>query len=182
MLPAISKKSAIKTFQVTSGALRVIDPCYDADVWCCGTLTDVRNGTWNAHVGYRHDANLTFQLRKRIDEATAEIDAAREGDAGMGMRAYWGHERARLQKELSEFAGEIVYLHIAYADANSSVEFDVDHYAMEDIIVFITQQDESEPTLDDLQPLKKLPAHSPHVTARNSRKRMRSTGYRPVIL
>lgn len=34
-------------FEVTSGKLRVTDPCYDRSVWCSGYV-DAENGTWNA--------------------------------------------------------------------------------------------------------------------------------------
>jgi Protein of unknown function (DUF4241) len=37
------------SFEVTSGKLRVTDPCYDKDVSCTGVL-DVPNGTWDAYV------------------------------------------------------------------------------------------------------------------------------------
>lgn len=36
-------------FEVTSGRLRVTDPCYNKDTWCAGVL-DVLNGTWGAFV------------------------------------------------------------------------------------------------------------------------------------
>jgi hypothetical protein len=38
------------TFKVTSGKLRVSDPCYERDTWCAGVLDKVRNGIWNGHV------------------------------------------------------------------------------------------------------------------------------------
>lgn len=37
-----------KTFKITSGAVRVTDPCYGLDVWCSGELYNVKNGTWIA--------------------------------------------------------------------------------------------------------------------------------------
>jgi hypothetical protein len=36
-------------FEITSGIMRVTDPCYDKETWCSGTL-DARNGTWEAYV------------------------------------------------------------------------------------------------------------------------------------
>lgn len=36
-------------FNVTSGKLRVSDPCYDKGTWCSGTL-DVPNGEWDAYL------------------------------------------------------------------------------------------------------------------------------------
>jgi len=43
-------KHEVGTFEVTSGALRVTDPCYDLDTWCAGTIGNVVNGSWNAYV------------------------------------------------------------------------------------------------------------------------------------
>ena len=37
-------------FELTSQTMRVSDPCYDRDVWCCGTLDKCRMGTWEAGV------------------------------------------------------------------------------------------------------------------------------------
>lgn len=37
-------------FEVTSGALRVTDPCYVLGTWCAGTLENVANGIWCADV------------------------------------------------------------------------------------------------------------------------------------
>lgn len=52
----IDAVSATETFQVNAGALRVTDPCYsDMETWCAGTLDNVLNGTWEAHVGYHDD-------------------------------------------------------------------------------------------------------------------------------
>lgn len=36
-------------FEVTSGRLRVTDPCYNKDTWCSGVL-NVPNGTWVSHL------------------------------------------------------------------------------------------------------------------------------------
>jgi len=36
-------------FNVTSGKLRVTDPCYDKGTWCSGTI-DVPNGEWDAYL------------------------------------------------------------------------------------------------------------------------------------
>ncbi len=54
-LERISSVSESNTFVVTSGALRVTDPCYDMNAWCSGQLDNVRNGIWHAHVGYHED-------------------------------------------------------------------------------------------------------------------------------
>lgn len=40
----------MSTFQVSSGKLKVTDPCYSPDTWCTATLDHVKNGTWHASV------------------------------------------------------------------------------------------------------------------------------------
>lgn len=37
-------------FEITSGAMICSDPCYTTDVWCMGTVNNVKNGTWSAEV------------------------------------------------------------------------------------------------------------------------------------
>lgn len=37
-------------FELTSPIMRVSDPCYDRDVWCCGTFGKCKLGTWEAGV------------------------------------------------------------------------------------------------------------------------------------
>jgi len=44
------KETRLGEFEVTSGALRVTDPCYDEVVWCSGTVDNVKNGTWEAFI------------------------------------------------------------------------------------------------------------------------------------
>ena len=51
----IASTSPVEQFVVTSGALRVTDPCYDLTTWCSGQLQNVKNGTWNAQVGFHQD-------------------------------------------------------------------------------------------------------------------------------
>ncbi|MBK8989454.1 MAG: hypothetical protein IPM39_25910 [Chloroflexi bacterium] len=39
----------IGEFDVTSGKLRISDPCYDVDTWCAGEV-EAANGRWAASV------------------------------------------------------------------------------------------------------------------------------------
>lgn len=39
-------------FEMTSQTMRVSDPCYDRDVWCCGTFGKCKTGTWEAGPDY----------------------------------------------------------------------------------------------------------------------------------
>lgn len=40
----------MKTFEVTSGALLVTDPCYQVPTWCTGRVENAKNGTWLAGI------------------------------------------------------------------------------------------------------------------------------------
>ena len=44
-------------FEMTSPVMRVSDPCYERDVWCCGTVDHCKLGTWEAGVLKRMKAN-----------------------------------------------------------------------------------------------------------------------------
>lgn len=37
-------------FEMTSPVMRVSDPCYERNVWCCGTVDHCKLGTWEAGV------------------------------------------------------------------------------------------------------------------------------------
>lgn len=39
-----------REFEMTSPVMRVSDPCYERDVWCCGTVDHCKLGTWEAGV------------------------------------------------------------------------------------------------------------------------------------
>lgn len=43
------------SFQLTGEFIRVSDPCYDRNVWCCGTISNCVPGQWNAAVVYYDD-------------------------------------------------------------------------------------------------------------------------------
>lgn len=47
-----TERVELGTFEVVSGKLVVSDPCYERDIWCAGTLENVRNGEWNASADY----------------------------------------------------------------------------------------------------------------------------------
>jgi hypothetical protein len=38
------------SFELTGPVMRISDPCYDREVWCCGTVDNCRVGTWEAAV------------------------------------------------------------------------------------------------------------------------------------
>lgn len=46
----------IGTFTLSSGAMRVSDPCYDKTVWCAGIIPNCVTGEWQTGVAYYNDA------------------------------------------------------------------------------------------------------------------------------
>lgn len=37
-------------FELTTPVMRVSDPCYSRDVWCCGTIDNCQVGTWESAI------------------------------------------------------------------------------------------------------------------------------------
>lgn len=52
-----SETLRLGTFELTGTILRVSDPCYERDVWCCGTVEDCKPGTWEAAVLSRDEGD-----------------------------------------------------------------------------------------------------------------------------
>lgn len=48
----------IGTFEQTSPAIRISDPCYDKSVWCTHVLNGVRQGTWHTKLLEVDDEDL----------------------------------------------------------------------------------------------------------------------------
>lgn len=44
------KITMLGSFELESDTLRVSDPCYERDTWCCGTLPNCLHGTWEAAI------------------------------------------------------------------------------------------------------------------------------------
>jgi hypothetical protein len=104
----IASVSATETFNVTGGALRVTDPCYDMDTWCAGTLDKVRNGTWETHVGYHRDAldmSSSAEYRARLQ---ADVDR----HEGTPLHIVYLNQLQRYDKETAEYLGRVAYIHI----------------------------------------------------------------------
>jgi hypothetical protein len=84
-LAKINSTSPLNTFGVTSGLLRVTDPCYEADTWCAGTLEGVKDGGWYAHVGYHKDVSgwgtRVAYLHIRHSDVQSHFDPEAEFDS-----------------------------------------------------------------------------------------------------
>jgi hypothetical protein len=81
MFPKIDSISAIEKFTVTSGALRVTDPCYALDTWCSGQLENVLNGVWHAWVGYYKDLDDQRHWAGFIEREREDLKRQRENFA-----------------------------------------------------------------------------------------------------
>lgn len=49
-------------FELTQPCMRVSDPCYDKDTWCCGTIPNCCIGTWAAAIAHDDDENRVALL------------------------------------------------------------------------------------------------------------------------
>lgn len=111
-LAKINSVSAVETFNVSSGALRVTDPCYSMDTWCAGTLEKVRNGLWHAHVGYHKDSlDMEMNAKWRADRAE-RLEKAKGGV----MESYYADDLRRCDEALATYIGRVAYIHIVQAD------------------------------------------------------------------
>uniref|UniRef100_A0AAU6W1I6 Uncharacterized protein n=1 Tax=Pseudomonas phage Nican01 TaxID=3138540 RepID=A0AAU6W1I6_9CAUD len=71
------KMARHRGFEVTSGALRVSDPCYEMGTWCAGTTNNVLNGRWLAHVGYYREP-VEGWTKERFEKEIAELEQPQE--------------------------------------------------------------------------------------------------------
>jgi len=107
----IDSVSAVETFNVTSNALRVTDPCYSMDTWCAGTLDNVRNGTWDAHVGYHKDSlDMEMSAKWRQEHVDKMEQAKARGDEVWA--AMHASDIARYDAESAKYIGRVAYIHI----------------------------------------------------------------------
>lgn len=125
-------KSAAHEFTVTSGALRVTDPCYDMDAWCAGTLENVKNGVWLAEVGYHKDPFDAELSAKRLacdrDELQRDMDrfaklladeGVPEAEIAVNLPLAFERQKARLEEreaEMKNHPGRIAHIRICHAE------------------------------------------------------------------
>lgn len=141
--PEIHSVSSLLSFEVSSGALRVTDPCYSLDTWCAGQLQNVMNGEWNAHVGYHKDdtdmrlnAEYLSVLREEVNEQKARwqitkqnylLKMRQEGESEASIqeasaefddpRMFELLEERLKQREASvaDYLGRVAYLHVRHS-------------------------------------------------------------------
>ena len=69
------------TFELTSPVLRISDPCYDRDVWCCGTIENCKPGSWETAVLMQDEGDWGIRnaiLVARHEESGPELEAFRK--------------------------------------------------------------------------------------------------------
>ncbi len=121
-LEKIDSVSPTQLFPVTSGALRVTDPCYDdLDCWCAGTLKNVKNGVWAAQVGRRKcEADMRSMrewLRRCEDNAKSSIPELAQYNEGRVKE---------IQESLDAYDGRVAYLHITHTDVQSRFDHEAE--------------------------------------------------------
>ena len=106
------------TFEITSGAMRATDPCYDMETWCADTITDVVNGTWEIEA-IRGDENRVAMLIARhavhgsnlpleyIDEEMSGEYGVDSGQFGFFDNARYAAEQGGDYNEMGSFYNEI---------------------------------------------------------------------------
>lgn len=120
-LERIDSVSPTNTFVVSSGALRVTDPCYDMDTWCAGTLPNVMDGIWQAHVGYHKDS-LDMEMNAKWRAQRAEqLEKAKA--SGSSLAEYYAEELRRYDEGVAAYIGRVAYLHIVNIGAQSHFDY-----------------------------------------------------------
>lgn len=84
-------------FQVTSGRIKVSDPCYDNDVWCSGDFL-AQNGEWIAEAVFTNENDWgvrVAELRIRHKDAVINDNWVEAGHVGVdsGQCGFWDYDR-----------------------------------------------------------------------------------------
>lgn len=120
--------SEIKSFEVSSGNLRVTDPCYKMDVWCAGTLSNVPNGLWHAQVSFHKDEQETEQWLS-FAKKHYELMVNRLKEAGMSNdHGFFDLERQQYESDVERIKnhpGRVAQLRIAFNAADLAKPLDL---------------------------------------------------------
>jgi hypothetical protein len=111
-------------FEITSGAMRLTDPCYDLDVWCAGDLENVRNGKWFAEairiddpvwgnrvarLVVRHESFADADDREFHEEIMNDFGVD-SGQFGFFDRAKYAEQHGGKYNDETSFYGEVCKL------------------------------------------------------------------------
>ncbi|WP_374335403.1 hypothetical protein [Methyloversatilis sp.] len=111
----VTSVSEIKSFEVSSGNLRVTDPCYKMDVWCAGTLDKVPNGMWHSRVGFWKDE---AEVKQRIDWLREHHEKMLGLYTTESTIAYENESFARELERIESHPGRVIHLRIAFDAAD----------------------------------------------------------------
>lgn len=56
----------IGTFLTSTDVLRISDPCYNKEVWCCGTVKNCEIGEWSAFLIYSDEKDWGVRVAENI--------------------------------------------------------------------------------------------------------------------
>ena len=125
-VPNIHEVSAPKTFEITSGTLRVTDPCYEVGTWCAGTLDKVKTGQWQAQVGYFQDPHeIAYLTRRKSEDRARTLASYQEGaktlvSTGQHTKAevdsMIATVMAMFDAEQEPYLGRVAFIHIGCGD------------------------------------------------------------------
>ncbi|MDR9847065.1 hypothetical protein [Herbaspirillum huttiense] len=140
MFSHINSVSAPAKFNITSGAMRVTDPCYDTATWCSGALPKVLNGEWLAQVGYfkcpsdaagqqRWREKTASDYENRIKEYEAKLAAtdSPEVHRSFSFQIEWAkadleREREKWAKQDATYLGRVAYLRVVHSSIAATLE------------------------------------------------------------
>jgi hypothetical protein len=126
--PVVSPAS---TFSITSGAMRVTDPCMSLDCDLlgigAGTVNGVKNGQWQAYVESEHrESDIKAGKhwhQKRIDMALKTMSENEGYPLVRHLMASDFCEAIRTYKQRTEVCGPLNYLHIQHSDYRGEEPF-----------------------------------------------------------
>lgn len=120
----------VRQFEVSSGNLRVTDPCYEMDIWCAGTLSKVPNGVWHAQVSFYKDEGEVEQWL-RFAKERYELIVKMFKDHGMSEGeddGYLDLQRQQYESEVEKIKGRpgrVAQLRIAFNAADLEKPLDL---------------------------------------------------------
>lgn len=121
-----ASRSSLRSFTVSSGALRVTDPCYSVDTWCSGQIENVKNGTWLAGVGYYRDPDEIAWSEKHIKDLYDKLaheeklllemeDISEIGNFSIKWRIEdLQRDIKKREEELTNYPGRVAFIHVAH--------------------------------------------------------------------
>jgi hypothetical protein len=121
-LPLIFSTSLLNAFADSSGALRVTDPCYNMETWCAGTLENVKNGIWQAQVGYHKDELDMSMSAKWL----AKYEEAANSATDSFMKQYNLNKAQEVREGMEAYKGRVAYLHICHDNTQSHFDHEAE--------------------------------------------------------